>query len=117
MAMACLRFFTGCFPERMCFISVSTSLPALGLYRRLLDFFLLEFVLLRLELDLLLLDRFFELDFFFEPLFVAIIILPSYLRRKKVSVGWQQEVRCGGRQTVKSKRVTCCAAWQQQITR
>jgi hypothetical protein len=95
MAMACLRFFTGCFPERMCFISVSTSLPALGLYRRLLDFFLLEFVLLRLELDLLLLDRFFELDFFFELFFVAIIILPSYLRSMKVSVGWQREVRSG----------------------
>src|SRR6478752_7466192 len=88
MAMACLRFFTGCFPERMCFISVSTSLPALGLYRRLLDFFLLDFVLLRLELDLLLLERFFALDFFFEPfLFVAIEILPFHVRRKKCGLG------------------------------
>jgi hypothetical protein len=96
MAMACLRFFTGCFPERMCFISVSTSLPALGLYRRLLDFFLLDFVLLRLELDLLLLDRFFELDFFFEPLFVAINYSPFLFETYEGERGLAAEVRYGG---------------------
>ena len=87
IAMACFRFFTGCLPERMCFISVSTSLPALGLYRRPLDFFLLDVflllvflldALLRLELDLLLLERFLELDFFFARFFVAIRILPLW---------------------------------------
>jgi len=62
--MACLRFFTGCFPERMWCISVRTSSPAFLLYLRPLVFFLEP-----VEPDLLLE---LELDFFLELDFVAI---------------------------------------------
>jgi hypothetical protein len=58
IAIACLRFFTLCLPERIWCISVRTSWPAFLLYLRPLDFFFEPELLLRLELDLLL-----ELDF------------------------------------------------------
>jgi hypothetical protein len=46
MAIACLRFFTGCFPSFMWCISVRTSPWAFGPYLRPLDF-LLELLDLR----------------------------------------------------------------------
>ena len=58
MAIACLRFFTGCLPDLMWCISVRTSLPAFGLYLRPRDFLPLDFLLLALLLlDLLVLFR------------------------------------------------------------
>ncbi len=53
MAIACLRFFTLCLPERMWCISVRTSWLAFLLYLRPPDFFLELLDFERLELDLL----------------------------------------------------------------
>ncbi len=50
IAIACLRLFTGCFPDFMWRISVRTSFCAFGLYFRPLDFRDLEDDDLRLEL-------------------------------------------------------------------
>lgn len=65
MAIACLRFFTLCLPERMWCISVRTSWLAFLLYLRPLDFFLELPDFERLEPDFLR-----ELDF------VAMYCLP-----------------------------------------
>ena len=74
MAMACLRFLTLCFPERMWCISVRTSSPAFLPYLRPPDFFFELADLERVEADL---ARPLELDFLCdadlrEPDFVAI---------------------------------------------
>ena len=72
MAIACLRLLIGCFleclPERMCSISVRTSLPAFLLYLRVLDFFR-------------------AVDFFF-----AGIHHPLQMRRAATEAGWQDLV-------------------------
>jgi hypothetical protein len=72
IAIACLRFLTGCLPDFMWCISVRTSSCAFGPYLRPLDFLLLD---LR-ELDLRLLDELWWDELRREEDLVAIGILP-----------------------------------------
>ncbi len=79
IAIACLRLFTGCFPDFMWRISVRTSFCAFGLYFRPLDFRDLEDDDLRLEL-LRELPRDRE-DFLVAAMFTSLGRLPSLSRK------------------------------------